>query len=68
MSGKTELRLFDEPMPQLVVQGATFVDVTPQTVLTDANSKIDFTIHGNETEYLDLNDSTLQSSILSQSI
>ena len=59
MSGKTELCLFDEPLPQLVVQGAAFVDISPQTVLTDANSKIEFTIHENKTEYLDLNDSTL---------
>jgi hypothetical protein len=59
MSGKSELRLFDETLPQLVVESAAFVDVSPQTVLTDSNSKIDFTIHGTETEYLDLNDTLM---------
>ena len=59
MSGKTELRLFDDPLPQLVVEAASFVDITPTTSLIDESSKIDFVIYGSEREYLDLNDTFL---------
>jgi hypothetical protein len=59
MSGKTELRLFDEPLPQLVVESASFVDISPTTSILDESSKIDFVIYGSEREYLDLNDTFL---------
>jgi len=59
MSGKAELRLFDDALPQLVVEAASFVDILPTTSLVDESSKIDFMIYGSEREYLDLNDTFL---------
>jgi hypothetical protein len=59
MSGKSELRLFDEEMPQVVVQSAFFIDVSPHNAISDKTQDIEFIIQKSETEYLDLNDSLL---------
>lgn len=59
MSGKTELMLFDDPLPQVVVESAFFHDVSPLTSISDQSSKLDFIIHGSEGHYLDLNDTLL---------
>jgi len=59
MSGKTELRLFDHDLPQLVVDSACFTDINPSTSLSENASAIDFTINASDTDYLDLNDSLL---------
>jgi len=59
MSGKVELRLFDEPLPQIAVESAYFVDITPSTSITESANKLEFIIHGSESDYLDLNDTML---------
>ena len=59
MSGKSELRIFDNQLPQIVVDSASFVDVNPQTSLSENASTIEFVINASETEYLDLNDTLL---------
>lgn len=59
MSGKTELRLFDEPLPQVVIDEGMFEDITPTTSIGDDKSTIEFLIHGSANEYLDLNDTIL---------
>jgi len=59
MSGKTELLLFDESSPQVVVESASFVDVYPVNSIGTNDTKIEFIIHGSESEYLDLNDTLL---------
>lgn len=59
MSGKSELRLFDKPLPQIAVESGAFVDINPTTSLSENASTIDFVIRGSEGEYLDLNDTFL---------
>ena len=59
MSGKSELRIFDNELPQVVVEAASFVDINPTTSLSENASTIEFFINGSETEYLDLNDTLL---------
>ena len=59
MSGKSELRIFDGDMPQVVVESASFVDINPQTSLSENANTIEFFINGSEVEYLDLNDTLL---------
>ena len=59
MSGKSELRVFDHEMPQIVVEDANFMDVNPQTSLSENANTIEFAINASETEYLDLNDTLL---------
>lgn len=59
MSGKSELRLFDRQLPQVVVESASFVDVNPQTSLNDSNTTMEFVINPSEMEYLDLNDTMI---------
>lgn len=59
ISGKSELRLFDEAAPQAVIDSAIFMDVNPTTSLLENSDHIEFVISGSDTEYLDLNDSFL---------
>ena len=59
MSGKSELRVFDHELPQIVIESASFVDVNPQTSLSENANTIEFYINGSETEYLDMNDTVL---------
>lgn len=59
MSGKSELFLFDEPSPQIVVESGRFIDIQPQSSLSESGTCIEFVIHGSDTEYLDLNDTLL---------
>ena len=59
MSGKSELRIFDHESPQIVIESASFVDVNPQTSLSENANTIEFYINGSETEYLDMNDTLL---------
>lgn len=59
MSGKSELRIFDGQLPQVVVDNANFVDINPSTSLSESGSTIEFVINASESEYLDLNDSLL---------
>ena len=59
MSGKSELRIFDHDMGQVVVDSASFVDVNPQTSLSENANTIEFCINGSEIEYMDLNDTLL---------
>jgi len=59
MSGKTELRIFDDSLPQVVAESGIFQDVYPTNSLDSATSLIEFKIHGSDSEYLDLNDTLL---------
>ena len=59
MSGKSELSLFDDIPPQVVIESANFVDVSPLSSIAESQSTIEFSIYGSESEYLDLNDSYL---------
>ena len=59
MSGKTELRIFDDCPPQVVAESAIFQDVHPITAIDATSTIIDFKINGSTTEYLDLNDTLL---------
>ena len=59
MSGKTELRIFDDCPPQVVAESAIFQDVHPVTAIDGTSTIIDFKINGSTTEYLDLNDTLL---------
>ena len=56
MSGKSELRLFDKPLPQVVVDHGYYVDIQPSTGFNENSTNLEFNIHASETEYLDLND------------
>ena len=59
MSGKSELEVFGQQFAQIVIDAASFVDVNPQTSLSENASTIEFVINGSEAEYLDLNDTLL---------
>jgi len=59
MSGKSELRIFDNHPPQVVIESAIFQDIYPSTALSADLSAIDFLIQGSQNEYLDLNDTIL---------
>ena len=59
MSGKSELRIFDDFPPQVVTESAIFQDVYPLTALDSSSPVIDFLIQGSSEEYLDLNDTLL---------
>jgi hypothetical protein len=58
MSGKTELKIFDDHPPQMVVESGYFEDVYPRTSLVDSND-IEFFIAASNVDYLDLNDTLL---------
>ena len=59
MSGKSELRIFDRELGQVVIESASFVDINPQTSLSENANTIEFYINGSESEYLDMNDTLL---------
>ena len=59
MSGKSELSLFDDIPPQVVIESANFIDVSPQTSISESQSTMEFMVYGSESEYLDLNDTFL---------
>ena len=59
MSVKSELMIFNEEHPQVVIESANIVDVLPQTSLAENANTIEFNIIGSDVEYLDLNDTLL---------
>jgi len=59
MAGKSELQLFNQPLKQVVVSNASFVDYLSVTALGDGVTSIDFNIQGSDIDYLDLNDTYL---------
>jgi hypothetical protein len=59
MSGKTELKIFDDHPPQVVIESAYFEDIYPTSSLDESNSVIEFVIPGSNVDYLDLNDTLL---------
>ena len=58
MSGKSELKIFDDHPPQVVVDSAYFEDMHPQGSL-ESDNIIEFYIPASNTDYLDLNDTLL---------
>jgi hypothetical protein len=60
VSGKSELCIFDKPLPQGVIESAIFSDVYPSTSIDgkDCNT-VEFVINGSQNEYIDLNDTLL---------
>lgn len=58
MSGKTELKIFDDHPPQVVVESGSFEEVFPRSSLDDSN-QIEFFIAASNVDYLDLNDTLL---------
>ena len=59
MSGKSELRIFDEHPPQVAVDSGIFQDVYPVTALDATTNVIEFLVQGSQEDYLDLNDTLL---------
>lgn len=59
MSGKSELSMFDEIPPQVVIESANIIDITPLASLAESQNVIEFMIYGSDSEYLDLNDTFL---------
>ena len=60
---KSELCIFDQASPQVVIENASFEDVFPMNSIKDSSADIEFYINGSTTEYLDLNDTLLYISI-----
>lgn len=60
---KSELCIFDQAAPQVVIENASFEDVFPMNSIKDGSADIEFYINGSTTEYLDLNDTLLYISI-----
>ena len=58
MSGKSELKIFDDYPPQVVVESGYFEDIHPTTSL-DNVSVLEFVIPSSNVDYLDLNDTLL---------
>jgi len=58
MSGKTELKIFDDHPPQVVVEAGYFEDIHPQTSMDDTNN-LEFNVPASNVDYLDLNDTLL---------
>lgn len=57
---KTELCIFDNAMPQVVVENASFEEIFPiNTITGKENVDVEFNIIGSTTDYLDLNDTLL---------
>jgi hypothetical protein len=56
--GKSELSLFDNVPPQVVVESGLFCDIHPTSSIDKSNT-IEFLINGSEADYLDLNDTLL---------
>jgi hypothetical protein len=63
MSGKSELKIFDDHPPQVVVQSATFEEVFPSNALDASSNVIEFRIPGSNIDYLDLNDTLMVMSL-----
>ena len=59
MSGKSELRLFDDHPPQIAVESGIFQDVYPVTALDGTTNIIEFLVQGSQEDYIDLNDTLL---------
>ena len=58
MSGKTELKIFDDHPPQVVIETGYFEDIHPQTSVDDSIN-LEFAIPASNVDYLDLNDTLL---------
>ena len=58
MSGKTELKIFDDHPPQVVIEAGYFEDIHPQTSMDDSNN-IAFFVPASNVDYLNLNDTLL---------
>ena len=58
MSGKTELKIFDDHPPQVVIEAGYFEDIHPQTSMDDATN-LEFVVPASNMDYLDLNDTLL---------
>ena len=57
---KSELCIFDAPMPQIVIDSAAFETIFPiNTITGNTNADVEFNIIASNTEYLDLNDTML---------
>lgn len=58
---KSELCIFNTPMPQVVVENGTFETIFPTTNVFSKTDELDveFNIIGSNTDYLDLNDTLL---------
>ena len=60
MSGKSELLLFSDPAPQSVIKSSIFDEVGPtSTISNNPDAIYDFHIKGSNTQYLDLNESSI---------
>ena len=60
MSGKSELLLFSDPAPQSVIKSSIFDEVGPtSTINNNPDATYDFHIKGSNTQYLDLNESSI---------
>ena len=60
MSGKSELLLFSEPAPQSVIKSSIFDEIGPSTTISNQpDATYDFHIKGSNTQYLDLNESSI---------
>lgn len=59
MSGKSELKIFDDHPPQVVVESGYFEDVHPKASTEGHSNIIEFVIAASNVDYLDLNDSIL---------
>lgn len=59
ISGKSELRIFDDYPPQAVIENGIFQDIHPSTAVDANTTVIEFMIQGSQNEYLDLNDTLL---------
>ena len=60
MSGKSEFLLFSEPAPQSVIKSSVFDEVGPTSTFTNnPDATYDFHIKGSNTQYLDLNESSI---------
>ena len=59
MSGKSELKIFDDHPPQVVIDAGYFEDIYPRTALDATSTVIEFFVPGSEVDYLDLNDTYL---------
>lgn len=60
---KSELCIFDKPIPQVVIEHASFEDIYPMNSIASSKTDIEFFINGSQTEYLDLNDTLLYISL-----
>ena len=59
MSGKSELKIFDDLPPQVVVESGYFEDIHTRNSLDEGNAVVEFYIPASNVDYLDLNDSLL---------